>query len=149
MRTHFSYIVYIPRIDLRNRICLKMFVHVRYIVLVLLVKQSLGYVLIQRADNSLLNVETSSDRSDNTNITLFDLCLDENGERLLGPVEFKDDCRKFVMCATDTAAIMDCSEDLLFNRDLKNCDFPRNSHCIEFVSKNNSRLVIPADEIEW
>ncbi|KAF7283585.1 hypothetical protein GWI33_023377 [Rhynchophorus ferrugineus] len=118
------------------------------LVLCLLFGQSMGYIL-----NDVTNLENSAEQKwksiQKYTEDISSFCKDEDGQQLEGPVQYKDDCSKFVFCGPSGASLMNCVEGLLFNNETLNCDYPRDAHCYEYESKVLTKLVIPADEIQW
>ncbi|XP_055535898.1 peritrophin-44-like [Wyeomyia smithii] len=63
------------------------------------------------------------------------------------PVNFpiERECRKYTACVDDVGFLLECSEDLMFNRDpnVRACDLPENVDCTESVCPNNVNPSVP------
>ena len=49
-------------------------------------------------------------------------------------------CEKFISCSNNMIYEMDCPANLQFNRDTKNCDWPRNVKCGIFVTPDQTTI---------
>ncbi|KAG5897780.1 hypothetical protein JTB14_019997 [Gonioctena quinquepunctata] len=98
-------------------------------------------MLIVCPEGTVLNKETLTCdfRSDRSNV--LEANLTAAVDRCLQVTMPANDCRHFTLCGPSGSYEMPCSGVLLFNRAIGVCDYPKNSHCCEFVEKNPNKLL--------